>query len=53
LVRRSEIEPQHIASGLPELDRTNDPRGGAVAWALLMVGAVSVLGTIVTIIGVW
>jgi hypothetical protein len=45
-------EPQHIASSLPELDRTDDPRGGAVAWALLAVSAASVIAVILAIIGV-
>jgi hypothetical protein len=45
-------EPHHIASGLPELDRTDDPRGGAVAWALLAVSAASAVGVILAIIGV-
>lgn len=38
------IEPEHLASNLPELDRTDDPRGGAVAWALLTVGVVLLAG---------
>lgn len=38
------IEPEHLASNLPELDRTDDPRGGAVAWALLTVGMVLLAG---------
>jgi hypothetical protein len=31
-------EPEHVKADLPELDRTDDPRGGAVGWALLTVG---------------
>ncbi len=38
------IEPEHLTSHLPELDRTDDPRGGAVAWALLAVGVVLLAG---------
>ncbi|MGH3866532.1 MAG: hypothetical protein ACRDQ4_10420 [Pseudonocardiaceae bacterium] len=38
------IEPEHLASDLPELDRTDDPRGGAVAWALLAVGVALLAG---------
>ncbi len=33
------IEPEKLASDLPELDRPEDPRGGAVGGALLTVGA--------------
>lgn len=31
------IEPEPVMSGLPVLDRMDDPRGGAPAWALLAV----------------
>ncbi|MEO7196810.1 MAG: hypothetical protein ABIZ05_18635 [Pseudonocardiaceae bacterium] len=31
------IEPEYAVSDLPELDRTQDPRGGGAAWALLTV----------------
>lgn len=37
-------EPEHVRADLPELDRTNDPRGGAVVWALLVVGIVVAVG---------
>jgi hypothetical protein len=47
------VELQDVASDLPELDRTDDPRGGAVAWALLAVGAVPVVCAILVIIAVW
>ncbi|MDT7711783.1 MAG: hypothetical protein QOG46_472 [Pseudonocardiales bacterium] len=50
------IEPEHIESCLPELDRTDDPRGGAVAWALLAVGVVVVAGIVLAVmwaIGAW
>lgn len=42
-------EPEHVASDLPELDRTDDPRGGAVAWALLAV-AVALVGGIIFVL---
>ncbi|MGH3826623.1 MAG: hypothetical protein ACRDQX_05545 [Pseudonocardiaceae bacterium] len=38
------IEPEYAVSDLPELDRTDDPRGGAVAWALLAVFVTLVAG---------
>jgi hypothetical protein len=50
------MEPEHSASNLPELDRTDDPRGGAVAWALLAVGAALMGGILVMVLwltGVW
>jgi hypothetical protein len=43
-------EPEHIEFDLPQLDRKDDPRGGAVAWALLAVGAALVAGTILVVI---
>ncbi len=42
------IESGCVSSELPELDRTDDPRGGAVAWALLAVGMVPVAGIVLT-----
>lgn len=51
-----EIEPEHVTSALPELDRTEDPRGGAVAWALLAVAVVVLTGVALAVlwaIGVW
>jgi hypothetical protein len=47
------VEPEHLASDLPELDRTGDPRGSAVAWALLAVGAVPIAAIVVAVIWVW
>jgi hypothetical protein len=44
------IKSGYVTSDLPELDRTDDPRGGAVAWALLVVGAALVIGTILVMI---
>ena len=31
------VRPEHLESTMPKLDQTEDPRGGAVAWALLNV----------------
>lgn len=42
------IESGHVASDLPELDRTGDPLGGAVAWALLAVIMIVVASIILT-----
>ncbi|MDQ3762006.1 MAG: hypothetical protein M3460_10010 [Actinomycetota bacterium] len=42
-------EPEH---NLLELDRTDDPRGGAVAWALMAVAAVLIIGIILAVIWV-
>jgi hypothetical protein len=44
------IEPEDTASYLPKLDRTADPRGAAVAWALLAVGAVLAVAIILAVI---
>jgi hypothetical protein len=42
-------EPDHVKPDLPQLDRTDDPRGGAVTWALLAVAAVLVVGTLLAV----
>ena len=47
------IEPKHVSAELPELDRTDDPRGGAVGWALLAVSVLLVTGAVLAIIWVW
>lgn len=50
------IKRERLAPNLPGLDRTDDPRGGAVAWALLTVGATLIAGIVVTIMwatGAW
>jgi len=50
------IESGRVSSDLPELDRTDDPRGGAVAWALLTVGTVFAAGVLLAatwVTGVW
>ncbi|MGH3833237.1 MAG: hypothetical protein ACRDRS_22850 [Pseudonocardiaceae bacterium] len=43
------IEPEYVVFGLPELDRRADPRGGAVAWALLTVFVTLVAGIALSI----
>ena len=42
-------EPMRVSSDLPELDRTDDPRGGAVIWALFIVTAALIAGVVVII----
>ena len=44
------IEPEHIQVDLPQLDRRDDPRGGAVAWALLAVGVALVASILLAVI---
>ena len=50
------IKREHVESDLPDLDHTNDPRGGAIAWALLVIG-VALVTTIylaaIWVAGVW
>lgn len=49
-------EPEDVASGSPELDREDDPRGGALAWALLAVGVALLAGILLLVgwlIGAW
>ena len=43
-------EPEHTKFDLPQLDRSDDPRGGAVAWALLVVGLALVAGIFLAVI---
>ena len=50
------IESGYVWSDLPELDRADDPRGGAAAWAVLAVGttlAVGILAAATWVTGVW
>jgi hypothetical protein len=47
------IQFERVSHDLPELDRTDDPRGGAVAWALLAVSAVLVVAINVAVIWIW
>ncbi len=42
------IESGNLSPDLPELDRTGDPQGGAVAWAMLAVGMVLVASIVLT-----
>ncbi|MGH3774885.1 MAG: hypothetical protein ACRDRR_03985 [Pseudonocardiaceae bacterium] len=44
------IEPGPIEFDLPRLDRRDDPRGGAVTWALLAVGVVLVASALLAVI---
>lgn len=44
------IDPKRVDLDLPQLDRTDDPGGGAVAWALLAAGVAVVAGILLTII---
>jgi hypothetical protein len=44
------IQPKHMKSDLPQLDRKDDPHGGAIAWALLAVGAALIACTILVVI---
>lgn len=46
-------EPRRVSSELPQLDRTDDPRGGSVAWALLAVTTVMIAGMLVTLAWFW
>jgi hypothetical protein len=43
-------EPEHTKFDLPPLDRRDDPRGGAVAWALLVGGLGLVAGIFLVVI---
>jgi hypothetical protein len=50
------IKPVPLESGLPELDRTDDPRGGAAGWALVAVGVAMSAGIVVAALwaaGAW
>ena len=44
------IESGRVASELPRLDRTDDPRGGAAAWALLAITMALTIGVILMVI---
>lgn len=43
----AESEPVEVA--LPELDCIDDPRGGAVAWTLLVVGMALAVGILLAV----
>lgn len=47
------IEPERVASDLPKLDLSDDPSGGAAAWALLAVGATLIFGSVSAVMWVW
>jgi hypothetical protein len=50
------IKREQLGSDLPELDRTDDPRGGAAAWALLAVGTALIAGigaALMWVTGIW
>jgi hypothetical protein len=44
---------ERVSSELPELDRTDETRGAAAAWALLAVGVVLIGGIIAAVIWIW
>jgi hypothetical protein len=46
-------EPGSIASDLPRLDRTDDPRGGSAAWTILIVAAVLIAGVVALMMWLW
>ncbi|HEX6405271.1 MAG TPA: hypothetical protein VF003_19265 [Pseudonocardiaceae bacterium] len=46
-------EPLAVSPDLPELDRTDDPRGGAVAWAVLIVTTATIAGAVVSLVWFW
>jgi hypothetical protein len=50
------IESGCAGFSLPKLDRTDDPQGGAAAWAVLVVAAALVAGVALAVVwaaGVW
>jgi len=46
-------EPLRVSSDLPQLDRTDDPRGGSVAWAVLIVTTAMIAGVVMSLIWFW
>lgn len=46
-------EPRRLSADSPQLDRTDDPRGGAVAWAVLVVITVLIAGIVVSLVWFW
>lgn len=42
-------EPEHVEMALPKLNCIDEPRGGAVAWALLVVGVALAVGIVLAI----
>ncbi|MGQ0718487.1 MAG: hypothetical protein ACT4NP_14475 [Pseudonocardiales bacterium] len=43
-------EPEHVEVALPELNCIDEPRGGAVAWALLVVVVTLAVGILLAVI---
>lgn len=43
-------ESQHLETALSELDCMGDPRGGAAAWALLVVAATLIAGIVLVVV---
>ena len=46
-------EPPRVSAELPQLDRTDDPRGGSAAWALLAVTTALITGIVVALAWFW
>jgi hypothetical protein len=46
-------EPRHVLWDLPQLDRTEDQRGGSVAWAVLIVTTAMIAGVVVSLVWFW
>ncbi len=42
-------QAEHLEPRAPALDHTDDPRGGAVVWALLAVSMAMVVGILLTV----
>jgi len=49
----SMTEPGSIASDLPRLDRTDDPRGSSAVCAILIVAAVLIAGVVALMMWLW
>jgi hypothetical protein len=45
-------EPGRVSSDLPELDRADDPRGGAIIWTLGIVAAIVVVAIVAALV-IW
>jgi hypothetical protein len=43
------IKSERLESSLPELDHTNDPRGGAIVWALLTVSVAVIVAILLSV----
>jgi len=42
-------KPVNLKSSLPNFDQAEDPRGAAVAWALLVTGAALIVGILLAL----